>query len=482
MAEPRPCAPSPVEHPVPAGTRVELDAAATLRDRRLVSGGSPWRLLRLPGAAREVVERWSKGGTVRVGEERFARTLVQQGLVHPHHLATFGADDVDVVIPVRDDVASLRRLCRSLEGLHLTIVDDGSTCPEPLAECATRFAAQLVRLESNEGPGAARNAGFAATTRPLVWCVDTDVDIEDPPALLTRLLAPFTDPLVGAVAPRVRGAEGPSARDRFERLFGPLDMGPRGGLVVPGAAVGYVPSACLMVRRSAAGAGFDASLRHGEDVDFVWRLHDEGWLVRYLADVQVTHWARRTWHEWWAQRANYGASSAQLARRHGARLAPVRTDAWTVAAWLSVLARRPLIALRLAALARGQLARRLSDVADEPGRVASALVARGMGYSIGPLARSVVRTYGPLVVLAALHPRLRRGAVAIFVLGTAWRWRRVPVRAADVPIAIADDLAYGLGVWRGSWRARTWRALTPQVTTSSIDVRELLARSILAGR
>ena len=49
------------------------------------------------------------------------------------------------------------------------------------------------------------------------------------------------------------------------------------------------PSACLLVRRASFGDGFDETFRHGEDVDFVWRLHDHGWLVRYVADVVVTH-------------------------------------------------------------------------------------------------------------------------------------------------------------------------------------------------
>ena len=47
----------------------------------------------------------------------------------------------------------------------------------------------------------------------------------------------------------------------------------------------------------------------GEDVDFVWRLIDDGWLVRYLSDVAVTHPARPTWAAWWRQRVNYGRSS-----------------------------------------------------------------------------------------------------------------------------------------------------------------------------
>jgi hypothetical protein len=34
-------------------------------------------------------------------------------------------------------------------------------------------------------------------------------------------------------------------------------------------------------------------------------------------------------------------------------------------------------------------------------------------------------------------------------------------------LAVADDLAYGAGVWRGCWRARSWRALLPSVSRST---------------
>jgi hypothetical protein len=79
-----------------------------------------------------------------------------------------------------------------------------------------------------------------------------------------------------------------------------------------------------------------------------------------------------------------------------------------------------------------------------------------------------------LVLIATLHPKLRRRALALFVVGTAWRWRYSRVRVADVPLAIADDLAYGVGVWRGAWRTRSLRALTPHITKSSIGLREVL--------
>jgi mycofactocin system glycosyltransferase len=469
-----PAAPAPVDAPIPIGTRVTLDAGAKFLDRDLIAGGSPWRLLRLPGGSRTLSEQWAEGGVVRAGQERFARTLVQQGLLHPLFQRALDIDDVDVVVVVRDDAMSLQSLLAQLAPLHVTVIDDGSPDPTALAECARRFPVNFVRLDENRGPAGARNAGALATSRELLWFVDVDVELDNATDVLARLRAQFADPLLGAIAPRLRGGCGASLRDRFELRFSPLDMGPRGGLVVPGGPVGYVPSACLMVRRSAFGDGFDESLRTGEDVDLVWRLSDQGWLVRYLADVVVIHLARTSWREWWAQRVRYGASSGELARRHGDRLAPLRADAWTLVAWASVVARQPMIAGRIVRAMRSSLRGRLATTTDDADRVAGEIVTRGVLRSGAPLARAIVRTYGPLVLVAALHPRLRRRALALFAVGTAWRWRHTRVRAGDIPLALADDLAYGVGVSQGAWRTRSWRPLTPRVTRSRLRVRDVL--------
>jgi len=477
MGDPSPLAPLPVEAPVTLGTAVILDPDATFHDRQYLAGGSPWRLLRLSDSSRQVAQRWREGDVVAAGEERLARTFIQQGLLHPRYESALTFDDVDVVVPVRDDVALLRALLEQLRGFRVTVVDDASLEPLAISECVRHFGADLVRLELNQGPGGARNAGADATTRPFLWFIDVDVEIDNAPDVFERLARHFGDPLVSGVAPRVRGGVGTSLRSRFERHFGPLDMGPRSGLALPGGPVGYVPSACLLVRRAAFGDGFDPSLRYGEDVDFVWGLHDRGWLVRYVADVIVAHPARGTWRAWWRQRSAYGSSASHLARHHGARLAPLRSDAWTLVAWTSVVVGKPAIGSRIVAIARRHLSNRLAATSDDPGRVARDVVHRGVIGSGGPLARSVVRTFGPVLLIAAVHPKLRRRALALYVVGSAWRWRGNRVRPGDVPLALADDLAYGVGVWRGAWATKSLRALTPSVTKSSIGLRDVLGLS-----
>ncbi len=280
--------------------------------------------------------------------------------------------------------------------------------------------------------------------------------------------------MVGAAAPRVTGAAGDSPRERFERSFGPLDLGGRAALVHPLGPVPYVPSACLMVRRDAVNDGFDETMPVGEDVDFVWRLVDDGWLVRYVTDVTVTHPARATWGAWWRQRVAYGRSSGELAVRHGARMAPLRSDRWTLTAWSALLVGAPWLSARALVAVRNSLERRLRGSTDDARGVANALIARNVARAGGPLARALTRTYGPLLWAAALHPRLRRRALVVLALGTAWRFRGARARPIDVPIAVADDLAYATGVVQGSWRSRTLRNLIPAITPSSVSWRDAL--------
>ena len=450
-----------------------LDAGAKFLDRDLLSGGSPWRLLRLPGGSRAVAERWVGGGEVQAGEERFARTLVQQGLLHPFYRSESNVDDVDVIVPVHNDVDALAALLESLIGLHVTVVDDASSGSE-MANCAQRFGAEVVRLEENHGPGSARNAGARATSRPLLWFIDVDVSFDNALDVLARLRPYFDDPLEGAVAPRIRGAHGPSLRDHFEERFSPLDVGDRAALVIPNSAVHYVPSACLLIRRSSFGDGFDESLRYGEDVDLVWRLHDQGWLVRYVAEVAVSHRARDSWRGWWSQRIRYGQSSSELAKRHGTRLAPFRADTWTLFTWLSAMVGKPMVGLRIMGAARKQLRERLLTTTDHAGKVADELVGRGM-VRAGPLmARAAVRTFGILILLSALHPKLRRRSLTLFVVGTAYRWRSTRVRVSDIPLGLVDDVAYGAGVMSGALRSRSLGALKPHITKSTLGLRNVL--------
>ena len=143
---------------------------------------------------------------------------------------------------------------------------------------------------------------------------------------------------------------------RYLDARAPVDLGGREARVAPLTRVSYVPTAALLVRRSAlGGAGFDPGLWHGEDVDLIWRLTDLGWRVRYDPGAQVSHVEPDRWGAVLARRFRYGTSAAPLARRHPGLVPPLVLQAWPAAAVAALLARRPLAALAAYGAGTGQL-------------------------------------------------------------------------------------------------------------------------------
>lgn len=461
--------------PVPGGTELRADPSLEWVTDTLVSGGSPWRLVRLTEQGAGLLAAWLAGDAVSSDPAAggLARRLVDAGLVHPTYAPRrVRGGEVDLVVPVRDDPegleAVLRVTSRSPEVL-VTVVDDGSADAAAVERIASAHDAVVVRNDVPLGPAAARNAGARRGAAGLVAFVDADARPE--PDWLEGLVAYFDDPAVGAVAPRVRGPVGETLRERFEAAASPLDLGDRAGVVRPGAAVPFVPAAALVVRREALGSGFDASLRTGEDVDLVWRLVTAGWQVRYEPSVVVTHAARTTWRAWLAQRFSYGLSAAPLEARHGDAAAPLRADPRVLATLGLVLAGRPRAAAGLLGWSAASLARQLEGVTVRGGSDTAArqLAARGTALAAPGLARSAFRTYGPLLVVAAIAlPTARRPVATLTVAATAVRWWRAgrpTPRAAFAALSLADDLAYGAGVLAGAARARRFGALRPRLRT-----------------
>src|SRR5580658_10701637 len=281
--------PGPEDELAPAGLGLRPDPGSRLlAGGTVLVGGSPVRVLRLtPSGARHVAGWWS--GTPVPANARaraLARRLLDTGIAHPAPSAgalanNWGPGDVTVVIPVRDRQAELARCLAGLAAMpRVIVVDDGSGDPAAVARVASGAGARVLRRAVNGGPAAARNTGLAAVDTPLVAFLDSDC--VPGPGWLDDLLQHFADPAVGAVAPRIVPDEpGRTWLARYEGASSTLDMGARASIVRPGSRVPYVPGAALVIRRAAAGTGFAETMRVGEDVDFVWRLAESGWRVRY---------------------------------------------------------------------------------------------------------------------------------------------------------------------------------------------------------
>lgn len=457
--------------PLPLGFRVALDERVRRVGAGDVLGGRPARLLKLSGAGRTVLDGLlGQGVTDRPGAV-LGRRLLDAGVLHPTPAPQPAGGRAAVVVPVRDAVADLDRCLAALgDGAPVIVVDDGSADPAAVDRVARRHGARLVRRAVAGGPAAARNAGVTALPDEAAFVAFVDSDVVVRRGWLDRLLGHFADPAVGAVAPRVAGApplDGSGVVARFAAARSPLDLGGDPGPVRPGAAVAYLPSAALVVRRDALAAigGFDAALRFGEDVDLIWRLHDAGWRVRYDPTEQVTHREPSRLAPLLRRRFAYGRSAGPLARRHPGRLAPLRARPWPLAvAGLAMLGPAPAPAAVVAAAGAGVAARRLHR-SGVPASETARLIAAGASGTARALSRVTAQLLLPAALTAAAVDRRRRlPLLALLAADPVARWwvERPPVDPVRwTLLSLADEAAYGTGVWAGALQQRTAGPVLP---------------------
>jgi hypothetical protein len=242
-------------------------------------------------------------------------------------------------------------------------------------------------------------------------------------------------------------------------------MGPRPAAVQPGAPVSYVPAAALLVRRAALTEGFDEELRYGEDVDLVWRLRDAGWRVRYDPSVVVSHKEPHTLHDALARRFRYGTSAARLSTRHQGRLSPAVLPTWPTLVVVLIFSRRFGPASLLACQQSAALAHRVARLG-LPRRWGVRWYGEATYHAVLSLTRYFATFAAPF---ALVYARRRRQplALALLVLPAFEEWRRRdttldPLRW--IGVALADDAAYGTGVFWGCLKEGTVRPLIPTLT------------------
>ena len=208
--------------------------------------------------------------------------------------ATDEQPDISVIVPARNAAALLPRLLAALDrstfdgAWETVVVDDAST--DATADLAEEWGARVVRLESQSGPAAARNAGLAAARAPLI--AFTDADCEPCPGWLPALTAALreADIAMGPVRPRPDVPRGPFARTlsigRESPLFETANLAVRRELVdrvggfepfapVPGVRTGLRPT---------VGEG-----HFGEDAVFGWRARRTGARTAFVKDALVHH-------------------------------------------------------------------------------------------------------------------------------------------------------------------------------------------------
>ncbi len=428
--------------------------------------------------------------------------------------AVAGRYPVIVVDDGSRDAAAVARLCAQRGATLLRHPQAGGPGPARNTALAAVTTPLVALLDSDCFGGFAsqdRPAGSAGPAGRTDW--------------IAALAGHFADPLVAAVAPRVvPAADSTTLAGRYLGARGPIDLGPAEARVLPLTRVGYVPTAALLVRRAAltgppgvpggrppgtpggpASVGrrgapeacslragdsrgvpggrppgpapvgcFDPALRYGEDVDLIWRLTAAGWRVRYDPAVTVRHAEPAGWRALLTRRFHYGSSAAPLSRRHPGQVPPLVLQTWPSLAAGALLAGCPVTALAAYAAGTVQLARLLRGWEVPPHGILRPMADSVLQTGLG-LGRWSTQYALPLVAAGLAWPggrtprtRLtRRLALAALLAGPPLaEWRRTRPDLGPVPFTLgylADEAAYGAGVYRGAAAERLLAPLLPRL-------------------
>ena len=439
--------------------------------------GSPVRAFRVTPAGRAVIEAIERGDDIAKPDNPLIAKLLDAGAIHPlpsDEITGVSASAITAVIPVflseSDDADRVAKLVTALSGLaRVIIVDDHSPLPAPPFDAGST-PVEVIRRETNGGPAAARNTGLALVDTSHVVFVDADVicTADDVVALGNWLVHSTT----AMISPRVRTLDDESLIGGYEAVRSPLDAGKRPGRARAGSRIPYLPAALLLCKTEAIRSvgGFDAAMRTGEDVDLVWRLDGAGMQCRYEPAVEVYHEPRHSIADVMRQRSGYGESTAALSRRHGSKVAPLRTTWPNLATWVSIIAGLPLVAACLGAVTIVRLAKKLQFI--PKGDAESVRLALMANLRAGRnLADAITKVWWPIALVLALFSHRARAALCAAALVPAFaewwteRPRLDPVRYTFM--RIVDDASYGVGVWKAAWRDRSVAALKPEIVSWS---------------
>lgn len=220
----------------------------------------------------------------------------------------------------------------------VVIVDNGSTDGSQ-AMLRERFpAVQLIQNDYNVGLGKASNQGIEATCGRHVLLLNNDTLVNGPSF---DAMVAFLDenPQVGAVGGKIFNADGTvqSCYNNFSTLLEEFLIATRlGELIAEGypaivkddqvRSVGWISSACLMVRRTALdeiGLLDEAYFIYGDEADLQYRLKQAGWLVYYLPSATIIHFGGRSMNRWSRRKMVYRGKMLFYKKHYG----PLRTAA-----------------------------------------------------------------------------------------------------------------------------------------------------------
>lgn len=231
---------------------------------------------------------------------------------------------VSVIVPAFNEAMGIERAVRSLAGgdypeHEVVVVDDGSV--DGTGEIVEGLALPGVRVirQPNAGKAAALSAGLAATSAEVIVTVDADTVFEED--TLRRLVEPFADPQVGAVAGNTKVGNRRNLLGRWQHIDYVIGFNLDRRLYDTLRCMPTVPGAVGAFRRGAVeAAGGFSSATLAEDTDLTIAIGRAGWRVVYVEDARGWTETPATLSGLWRQRYRWSYGTLQAVWKHRSAL------------------------------------------------------------------------------------------------------------------------------------------------------------------
>ena len=230
-------------------------------------------------------------------------------------------EPVSVIVPAYNEKEGIAAAVRSLAGgdhpggIEVIVVDDGSTDGTPEIVEALGLPNVRVVRKPNGGKPSALNTGVALARYDLIVMVDGDTVFERDS--VRRLVQPFADPQVGAVAGNVKVGNRDSLIAKWQHIEYVIGFNLDRRLYETLRCMSTVPGAIGAFRRQAlayAGGMTDDTL--AEDTDITMALGRAGWKVVYEETARAWTEAPTTLGQLWKQRYRWSYGTMQAMWKH----------------------------------------------------------------------------------------------------------------------------------------------------------------------
>jgi cellulose synthase/poly-beta-1,6-N-acetylglucosamine synthase-like glycosyltransferase/peptidoglycan/xylan/chitin deacetylase (PgdA/CDA1 family) len=259
----------------------------------------------------------------RLWRERRLRRRRERAWKRLHMWRPDGPDPppVSVVVPAYNEAANIVATVDSLVNtayqgnLEVIVVDDGST--DDTAGLVERLRLPEVRVvrRPNGGKPAALNTGLHYARFEAVVFVDADTVFQ--PDTIGRLVAPLTNPRVGAVSGNTKVANRKGLLGRWQHIEYVMGFNLDRRMYDVLKCMPTVPGAIGAFRRTAidqVGGITDDTL--AEDTDLTMALCRAGWLVRYEESAVAWTEVPSTLRQLWRQRYRWCYGTMQAMWKH----------------------------------------------------------------------------------------------------------------------------------------------------------------------